>query len=156
MSKKAMNWLEKANKVAKILVASYGTIFVFIILTIVALIVFMSETTTKIDYNVLLKEVGNVNITVAIGLGALAVAISKQFLQTDFIRIALVILTLGILNFVLSYTSIDTQTLKAWFWISVFFNLLCIISFTAELATISKEQDKEKKASNNTSKNINI
>lgn len=145
-----MQRLEKANKVAKLVVSSYATIGVFSILTFLALAVIMLET-NDIDYNALLKEIGNVNITVAIGLGALAVAISKQFLKTDFIKTALVMLTLGILSFVLSYTSIDTYSLKAYFYINVLFSVFGIATFSYDLKNISKEQ---KKDSSNTSENI--
>lgn len=128
---------------SKLISSKYTVITLASLILLLLLLMFFSK---DLNYTVLLKEIATINITIAIGLGALSIAITNKFLDTDYIWSILVMLLLGVISHLLSIASLGDSISKLYF----FANILCVVQIITSFSRYFEQLIKQNNNASNT------
>lgn len=138
--------IEKIKKLDLFLSKLISSKFTVILLSsLIFILLFFMFFNKDINYNGLLKEIANINITIAIGLGALSIATTHKILGTDYIWAILVMLLLGIFSYLLAVASLGEGVSKLYFYANVFYIVKIITLFSRYFVQLIEIKDNSPK-----------
>lgn len=133
---------------SKVITSKYTVISLSLMIFVLIFVMFFKE---GINYTGLLKEIANINITIAIGLGAVSIAATSKILDTDYIWGILAMLLLGIFSYLLSVASLGELVSKLYFYANVCYVVKLISLFGKYFIQLVKNNNNNKPQSNNSS-----